>query len=75
MPLKDRNQATRGNVSAGTPARQEPETSIPEAAHYIASVTTELHRLARRLDMEMIAYLLDMARLEAEARSRSPDKE
>jgi hypothetical protein len=36
------------------------------AALYIGALTTELARLARRHRMDMLAYLLDMARLEAD---------
>ena len=39
--------------------------SAHEAAAYIASLTEELARLARRHDLDSLAYILDMARLEA----------
>jgi hypothetical protein len=37
-----------------------------EAAHYIMTATQELSALARAHSHEMLAYLLEMARLEAE---------
>lgn len=37
-----------------------------EAAHYISGSLTELASMARRHDLSMLGYLLDMARLEAE---------
>lgn len=37
-----------------------------ETRHYIARMCLELRDLARRSDLPMLAYLLDMARLEAE---------
>ena len=41
-----------------------------EAAHYIKGAVHELARVARRHRLDMLAYLLDMARLEAEERLR-----
>ncbi|QUS40367.1 hypothetical protein RPMA_17135 [Tardiphaga alba] len=41
-----------------------------EAAHYIKGAVHELARLARRHRLDMLAYLLDMAHLEAEERLR-----
>lgn len=41
-----------------------------EAAHYIKGAVSDLARLARRHRLDMLAYLLDMAHLEAEARLR-----
>ena len=41
-----------------------------EAAHYIKSAVHDLARLARRHRLDMLAYLLDMAHLEAEERLR-----
>jgi hypothetical protein len=39
---------------------------VPEAAHYIASLAQELAELAKSHEMETLAYILDMARLEAD---------
>jgi hypothetical protein len=39
-------------------------------ARYIALVTEELARLAKNQDLEALAYLLEMARLEASQVSR-----
>jgi hypothetical protein len=44
--------------------------NAPEAALYIASLAHELARLARRHDLEALAYILDMARLEADQVSK-----
>ncbi len=41
-----------------------------EAAHYIASAVAELGQMARRHDLGMLGYLLDMAQLEAEQQFR-----
>jgi hypothetical protein len=38
----------------------------PEAAHFIASFAGELARIAKSHDLETLAYILDMARLEAD---------
>jgi len=37
------------------------------AAHYIAEMSEELAKMATARRLDMLAYLLDMARLEAEA--------
>jgi len=46
--------------------------STAEAAQYIAEFTAELSYLARRTRLDLLAYLLDMARLEA-ARAMQAD--
>lgn len=38
----------------------------PAAAHYIASLADELARLAKSHDLDALAYILDMARMEAD---------
>jgi hypothetical protein len=45
--------------------------SPPEAAHYIAEFTAELAYLAREAKLDLLAYMLDMARLEATEAARS----
>lgn len=40
------------------------------AAVYIASLADELARLAKRHDLDTLAYILDMARLEADQISK-----
>lgn len=42
-----------------------------EAADYIAAMMVELRKLARAHTLEVLAYLLDMARLEADTTARS----
>jgi hypothetical protein len=39
---------------------------VPGAAQYIASLTRELAELAKGYELEALAYILDMARLEAD---------
>jgi hypothetical protein len=39
---------------------------VPGAAHYISSLTEELAKLAKSHELEALAYILDMARLEAD---------
>ncbi|MBV1698234.1 MAG: hypothetical protein KGQ47_07760 [Hyphomicrobiales bacterium] len=43
---------------------------VPEAALYIASLADELARLAKSHDLETLAYILDMARMEADQISK-----
>ena len=42
----------------------------PEAASYIASLVEELARIAKSHDLDALAHILDMARLEAEQISK-----
>ncbi|WP_445500540.1 hypothetical protein [Microvirga sp. G4-2] len=50
--------------------------SAAETAQYIAEFTAELSYLARQTRLDLLAYLLDMARLEAarvlQAKQREP---
>jgi hypothetical protein len=59
----DRRQA--GNAAERLPQ----ELPSAEAARYIADFTAELASLAKRSRLDLLAYLLDMAHLEA---SRGP---
>ena len=43
-----------------------------EVAAYVAELTGELSLVARRHGLDALAYLLDMARLEAESSARRP---
>ena len=45
--------------------RDEPRETV-QAAAYVAELTADLARIARRHRLEALGYLLDMARLEAE---------
>jgi hypothetical protein len=44
--------------------------NAPDAALYIASLADELARLAKSHDLDALAYILDMARLEADQISK-----
>jgi hypothetical protein len=63
-----------------TPPKSSPETdpensgsmTADEAAAYIFQVTGELAAIARRAQLEHLAYLLEMAKLEAGDPSRKP---
>lgn len=48
--------------------------SAAEAAQYIAEFTAELSYLARQTKLDLLAYLLDMARLEATRALKSQSK-
>jgi len=45
--------------------------SARATVHYIASVTEELSRLAKAHHLDTLAYLLDMARMEADQLGRA----
>ena len=60
-----------GSMALHADDSQPPADGGPvEAAHYIKGAVHDLARLARRHRLDMLAYLLDMAHLEAEERLR-----
>jgi hypothetical protein len=50
------------------------EIGVDEAIAFIAETTESLARLARRHDLDMLDYILRMARLEAEEHWRRRDR-
>ncbi|MET0314679.1 MAG: hypothetical protein ABW275_09835 [Hansschlegelia sp.] len=63
--------------SGGRP-HHAPETRGSEArdaAAYVAALVHDLREIARRHNLSTLAYLLDMARLEAESTARSGSEE
>jgi hypothetical protein len=50
----------------------KPFTSSAEVAAYVATVSNELATLARQNGLDVLAYLLEMARLEAENTAGPP---
>lgn len=48
------------------------EDQAAEFAAYVASLTTELSRLARRHRLPTLAYLLEMSRMEARGIAQPP---
>lgn len=53
-------------------ARAPDAQGCEEAARYIAQMSGELAAMARSSKLELLAYFLDMARIEATTRSRRP---
>jgi len=51
---------------SGEPGQPDQAQSPRSAALYIGSMSAELGRLARRHQLEPLAYILEMARLEAD---------
>jgi hypothetical protein len=49
--------------------------SAEDTARYIAEFSAELSYLARRAKLDLLAYLLDMARLEASGLARKPKED
>lgn len=56
------DETDEAGVTTGVPASS---MSTAETARYIAEFTAELSYLARQSHLDLLAYLLDMARLEA----------
>ncbi|GLK55161.1 hypothetical protein JOD31_000083 [Methylopila capsulata] len=57
---------------AGAPFQRLDPAARAEAAAYVATLTVELARIARSNALPTLAYLLDIARLEAETQAREP---
>jgi hypothetical protein len=57
------------DANAGAPEQRAREDAAALAG-YIADMASELAQLAARAEMPMVAYFLDLARVEAETRSR-----
>ena len=62
-----------GDVRSARPEATPTGPPMPpgETAQYIAEFTAELAYLARNADLDVLAYLLDMARLEAAQNAKS----
>jgi hypothetical protein len=54
-------------------AESKEETSASSLAGYIAELTAELAHMAERSQMPMLAHFLNLARVEAEYRSRESE--
>lgn len=53
---------SHGDDTSGPKVGETPDS----AAHYIAAITGELAKIARRNGLEMLSMLLEMAQLEAD---------
>jgi hypothetical protein len=61
------------DMTIPAPTPDEPIAPAPqETARYVALMTGELVSLAKAADLPILAYFLDMARLEATATSNTP---
>lgn len=61
--------------SGGARRRQPPTLDPLEAARYIGQLTAELAGIARASQLDLLAYFLDMARMEAAVRARALRRE
>ena len=61
-------RAGSGERRDAEPAEAGPADRAEHVAAYIAEMTTELAELARGQKLELVAYLLEMARMEAASR-------
>jgi uncharacterized protein involved in type VI secretion and phage assembly len=60
-PTSRQNPATEGDLSSP----EQAEVTRLETAQYIAEFAVELSLLAREARLDLLSYLMDMARLEA----------
>ena len=77
MTGKAQGRETEGNRDAGGGARysgaarvEDAAPDIREAAAYIYDISADLRDLANAARLPLLAYLLDMARLEAKTRMK-----
>jgi len=72
--VKHPSKAKESLQHASTPLPRLTEgASADETARYIAEFTAELAYLAQKAELDLLAYLLDMARLEATRTVQSGD--
>lgn len=72
MPLPEK----RSNAPETRDSRRRPRSFSPdrlETARYIAALTAEMSGMAKRADLPLLSYFLEMARLEAAA-AASPER-
>ena len=62
-----------GDLSLGHQMKSAKETTV--AASFIADMTRELAAMARKTRQSNLAYLLDVAALEARRTAEEPDRE
>jgi hypothetical protein len=63
--------AGKAGASQQTEATRRPEPeAAADTAHYVAQLSGEMAVLARSARLDVLAYFLDMAKLEAEAARR-----
>lgn len=70
MPNGNAGNSGAGNISGG---QLDPITRLKlrqDTAHYIHRMTADLCVMAAKSDLEFLAYLIDMARIEAYDRMR-----
>ena len=68
--INDENDAT-DEQDPETPAALLPQASRLQVAEYVAELTRELAKMARNSELDTIAYLLDIVRLEADTTVRT----
>ena len=74
-PSRKEQQAAQGTAGPGQgDAAVSAAVSAAETVQYIAEFTAELSFLARQSQLNLLAYLLDVARLEAIRTLRSNDR-
>ncbi len=75
--LRPSGKATSANNTSGAEDSVHPDLKMSpmETAQYVAEFSAELSYLAREANLDLLAYLLDMARLEASRAVQSGNKD
>jgi hypothetical protein len=71
---KEKSSSTGGRGANRAAIRREDEGK-EAVARYLADMTGQLESMARAANLELLAYLLSMARAEADAVARKPPGE
>jgi hypothetical protein len=61
-PLSKKATMDNSDENDGSESGETPDS----AAHYIATITNELAKIARRNGLDSLSYILEMARIEAD---------
>ena len=59
--------------SAARPSRADPLRDARAVAEYLADMTSQMESMAKAAGLDLLSYLLAMARVEADAVSRAPE--
>ena len=71
----NKQSAAHRKCQTGRQRRPSGRKNPHSAAHYIASLTAELAKIARRNGLDALSHLLEMARLEADQATKDGPSE
>jgi hypothetical protein len=69
-----REMTASENAELGGEASPDPDDGVGTVAGYIADMAGQLEAMARSAELELLSYLLAMARAEADTITRLPER-